>query len=95
MKSKIKIWQLVIAVITIPIFMGNCTNDSYLIDGGKSNPYYDGTIMEYLQSRSPKDDPKNDYFSDLIEIIRLANMEEVLEEENVTFFAPTDRKSVV
>ena len=45
MKSKIKIWQLVIAVITIPIFMGNCTNDSYLIDGGKSNPYYDGTIM--------------------------------------------------
>ena len=97
MKSKIKIWQLVIAVITIPIFMGNCTNDSYLIDGGKSNPYYDGTIMEFLQSRSPKDDPKNDYFSDLIEIIRLANMEEVLEEENVTFFAPTNwsiRKSV-
>ena len=35
MKSKIKIWQLVIAVITIPIFMSNCTNDSYLIDGGK------------------------------------------------------------
>lgn len=77
--------------------MSNCTNDSYLIDGGKSNPYYDGTIMEFLQSRSPKDDPKNDYFSDLIEIIRLANMEEVLEEENVTFFAPTNwsiRKSV-
>ena len=94
MKSKIKIWQLVIAVITIPIFMSNCTNDSYLIDGGKSNPYYDGTIMEFLQSRSPKDDPKNDYFSDLIEIIRLANMEEVFEEENVTMWYQMGNDSI-
>ena len=68
MKSKIKIWQLVIAVITIPIFMGNCTNDSYLIDGGKSNPYYDGTIMEFLQSRSPKDDPKMIIFPILLKL---------------------------
>lgn len=97
MKSKIKIWQLVIVIITAPIFMANCTNDDYLIDGGKSNPYFDGTIMEFLQSRSSKDDPRNDYFSDLVEIIKLADMENVFEKENITFFAPTNwsiRRSV-
>lgn len=90
MKNKIKIWQFVVAIIAIPILMSNCANDDYLIDGGKSNPYYDGTIMEFLQSRSPKNDPKNDYFSDLIEIIKLADMEKVFEEEDITFFAPTN-----
>lgn len=97
MKNKIKIWQFVVAIIAIPVFMSNCANDSYLIDGGKSNPYYDGTMMEFLQSRSPKNDPKNDYFSDLIEIIKLADMEKVFEEEDITFFAPTNwsiRKSM-
>lgn len=90
MKNKIKSWQLLVAIIAIPLLMSNCTNDNYLIDGGKSNPYYDGTIMEFLQSRSSKEDPKNDYFSDLIEIIKLADMEKVFEEENITFFAPTN-----
>lgn len=90
MKNKIKSWQLVVAIITIPLFMSNCTNDNYLIDGGKSNPYYDGTMMEFLQSRSSKEDPKNDYFSDLIEIIKLADMEKVFEEDDITFFAPTN-----
>lgn len=53
--------------------------------------------MEFLESRSHKADPKNDYFSDLIEIIKLAEMEDVFEKEQITFFAPTNwsiRKSV-
>lgn len=90
MKNKMKIWHFVIILMIIPLFLNNCTDDSYLIDGGTSNPYYDGTIMEFLKSRSPGSDPKNDYFSDLIKIIEIADMEEVFEKENITFFAPTN-----
>ncbi|MBF0648218.1 fasciclin domain-containing protein [Dysgonomonas sp. GY75] len=90
MKNRIKIWYLVIVTITIPILLNNCTDDSYLIDGGTANPYYDGTMMEFLKSKSPESDPKNDYFSDLVEIIELADMEEVFEKKDITFFAPTN-----
>lgn len=90
MKTKIKIGHLLVAFILVPVFMNNCTDDSYLIDGGTSNPNFDGTIMEFLQSRSPENDPDNDYFSDLVRIIRLADMEEVIEQENITLFAPTN-----
>lgn len=90
MKTKLKIEHLLIAFVLIPVLMNYCTDDSYLIDGGTSNPNFDGTIMEFLQSRSPENDPDNDYFSDLIKIIRLAGMEDVIEQDNITFFAPTN-----
>lgn len=90
MKTKLKIEHLLIAFVLIPVLMNYCTDDSYLIDGGTSNPNFDGTIMEFLQSRSPENDPDNDYFSDLIRIIRLADMEDVIEKENITLFAPTN-----
>lgn len=90
MKLKIKTWQAVIALIVTSMFLGNCTDDSYLKDGGTSNPYFDGNIMEFLRSRSNEDDPNNDYFSDLIEIIEITGMEEVFEQEDITFFAPTN-----
>lgn len=90
MKTELKIGHLLIAFILLPLLMNNCVDDSYLIDGGTSDPNFDGTIMEFLQSKSPENDPKNDYFSDLIKIIRLAGMEDVIEKENITLFAPTN-----
>lgn len=90
MKAKIKTWQAVLALLVISIFFGNCTDDSYIKDGGISNPYFDGSILEFLQSRSNEADPNNDYFSDLIKIIGITGMEEVFEQEDITFFAPTN-----
>lgn len=97
MNTKIKIGYWLIVFVLVLLCMNNCTDDSYLIDGGTSDPNFDGTIMEFLQSRSPENDPKNDYFSDLIKIIKLAGMEDVVEKDNITLFAPTNwsiRKSM-
>ncbi len=90
MKTKIKIMHLLIAFVLVPVLMNNCTDDSYLKDGGTCDPNFDGTIMEFLQFKSPENEPNNDYFSDLIKIIRLAGMEDVIEQDNITFFAPTN-----
>ena len=61
----------------------SCQNDDYLEDGGICSPYYDGSIIQFLESRP-------DLFTDLVEVIRYAGLESVLNEEEVTFFAPTD-----
>lgn len=89
-KMKTKTSYIVLTLLFFVFSMNNCVDDSYLIDGGVSNPYFDGTIMDFLESKSPQDDPKNDYFSDLIEIIRLAGMEDVIDKEDITLFAPTN-----
>ena len=65
------------------LMLVNCQNDDYLIDSGVHNPYYDGSIMDYLNSRP-------DYFSKTVEVVKLAGMEDVLSNQTVTFFAPTD-----
>lgn len=65
------------------LLLVNCQNDDYLIDSGVHNPYYNGTVMQYLESRP-------DYFSKTAEIIKIAGLEDVLSDQTVTFFAPTD-----
>jgi hypothetical protein len=66
------------------VALPGCQED-YLVDGGKSSPYYDGTIMEYLEA-SPE------IFGDLVKVIKLTSWERVFSDENdeLTFFAPTD-----
>ena len=83
MKNNIKLWKKIVGCCLLAILMYNCADDSYLIDGGKANPYYNGNMMQYLESRP-------DYFKDLVEVIRLSGMEDVFEDEQITFFAPTD-----
>ncbi|MDR3220176.1 MAG: fasciclin domain-containing protein [Dysgonamonadaceae bacterium] len=83
MKNRIKIGKTLVGFLLAIIFLSGCTDDSYLVDGGKANPYYDGNILSFLKSRP-------DYFKDLVEIINLADMENILEDETITFFAPTD-----
>jgi hypothetical protein len=69
--------------LLIALAFQNCRDDSYLEDGGKSNPNYNGTVLEYLNSRP-------DYFKELVEVIKLAGMEDVFKKDEITFFAPPD-----
>lgn len=73
-----------ICVSLLLIFsMSSCNNDDYLVDGGISNPYFDGNVMQYLESRP-------DLFEDLVKVIKLTKWNDILSNEEVTFFAPTD-----
>lgn len=65
------------------VLLVNCQNDDYLIDSGVHDPNYEGNIMQYLESRP-------DFFKKTVEVIKLAGLEDVLSNETVTFFAPTD-----
>lgn len=58
-------------------------SDDYLEDGGTHNPYYGGTIWEFLQSRP-------DCFGDLVKIIEWTGMEGIFKDSTFTFFAPQD-----
>ena len=51
-----------------------CQNDDYLEDGGKHNPYYNGTVLDYLEQH-----PDKHYFSDLVEMIHYAGMDSVFQ----------------
>lgn len=83
MKSTLKVIPALLVAAFTSILTTNCQDDSYLHDGGTHNPYYEGTVMDYLESRP-------DYFKTLTEVIRIAGMEDVFQNEEITFFAPTD-----
>jgi len=86
MKNIRNIISGMLALLFVTTILGSCQTDDYLVDGGKSNPYYDGTIMEYLESRDDM------LFSDLVKVIKMTKWYDVFSDENadVTFFAPTD-----
>jgi hypothetical protein len=73
---------IAILVVAMPFFTF-CTDDNYLVDGGKSNGVYDGTIWDFICSRP-------DYFDTLCYVVQLAGMEDVFKEDEITFFAPPD-----
>ena len=62
-----------------------CQNDDYLEDGGKHNPYYNGTVLDYLEQH-----PDKHYFSDLVEMIHYAGMDSEFQNGEIAFFEPTD-----
>lgn len=71
------------AFLACILFLGSCQDDSYLYDGGKADPQFNGTVLDFLKSRP-------DYFKELVNVIAYAGMNDVFEKEQVTFFAPTD-----
>jgi hypothetical protein len=83
MKKNITSWKFIVSIFLGLFGMGSCEDDSYLIDKGISNPYYDGTVWDYLNSRP-------DYFEKLVDVIEWADMEGVFKDSTITFFAPTD-----
>ncbi|HKG04986.1 MAG TPA: hypothetical protein VKB19_00935 [Pedobacter sp.] len=65
------------------MMFASCKNDDYYQDGGKAEPKFNGNIMQYLESNPAK-------FDTIVQIIKLADLEGVLSNEEVTFFCPTD-----
>jgi len=80
MKKLLKI--LICSALSV-FLLTYCTDDSYLVDGGKSNPVFPGTVWDFINSRP-------DLFDTLRYSIQIAGMESVFTDENITFFAPPD-----
>ena len=65
------------------IFLTACKKDQYYVDGGVSEPNFEGNMLQYLES-------KPFYFDTLATVIKLAGLQENFEKDEMTFFAPTD-----
>lgn len=59
-----------------------CKKD-YYVDGGLSDPNFKGNMLQYLQS-------KPFYFDTVATVIKLAGLEQNFQQDDMTFFAPTD-----
>lgn len=71
-----------VALFLLVSMVSSCAKDDYYQDGGKSDPKFNGTVLQYLQS--------NAKFDTIVQIVKLAGMEEAFNTEDITFFAPTD-----
>lgn len=60
-----------------------CNKDEYYTDGGLAEAVFDGTMMDYLDSK-PRE------FDSIAQVIRLAGMEDKFKTEDFTFFSPRD-----
>ncbi len=84
MKHNMKKYMLYLLGMTLGMItlFSSCSKDEYYVDGGKANPVFNGTVLQYLQS-NPK-------FDTIAQIVKIAGMEDVFNNEEITFFAPTD-----
>jgi hypothetical protein len=73
-----------IAMMVWMLGLSSCQKKDYYLDSGQANPYFKGSVMDYL-------DAKPFYFDSVALVARLAGMDTVLAKDSVTFFAPTDR----
>ncbi|MGJ7031175.1 hypothetical protein [Niabella hirudinis] len=60
-----------------------CGKKDYFEDTGTHVGSFNGTALQYLQS-------KPEYFDSLVKVIKLAGMEDQLNAKDITFFAPAD-----
>ncbi|MEJ7558996.1 MAG: fasciclin domain-containing protein [Pedobacter sp.] len=83
MKNLIKRYFTSVAVCSflLTMMISSCSKD-YFVDGGPSKAEYNGTVLQYLES-NPK-------FDTIAQIVKLAGMEDVFNNDDITFFAPTD-----
>ena len=65
------------------LLLVSCKKNDYYVDSGTSNPKFNGTVMEYLQS-------KTGVFDTTVQVIKLAGMEKVFTNDTITFFAPNN-----
>lgn len=84
MKNTIKRYLKPIAICSVLLTMmvASCKQDDYYQDGGKAEPKFNGTVLQYLQS-NPK-------FDTIAQIVKLAGLEDMFSNEEITFFCPTD-----
>lgn len=73
---------LAFLVLSVFVLFAACKKDYYL-DGGLAEAKYNGSIYEYLVS-------KPYLFDSVVQIIDRAGLKDILENDTVTFFCPTD-----
>ncbi len=61
-----------------------CKRDDYYKDGGKATADFDGSMLQYLESKPVK-------FDTIAQLVKLAGLEEEFSKEDFTFFAPDDK----
>ncbi|GGE30297.1 MULTISPECIES: fasciclin domain-containing protein [Sphingobacterium] len=65
------------------LFLSACSKDDYYEDGGLAKAEFDGSIIQYLETKPV-------LFDTIVEIIKLAGLEKDFQEKEFTFFAPAD-----
>jgi hypothetical protein len=76
--------QLFTASLLCTVFlMSSCQKNDYFEDTGRHTANFQGTVFDYLNSRPG-------YFDSVVKVIQLAGLENVLKQEDITFFAPAD-----
>jgi hypothetical protein len=71
-------------IVLLAAVLSSCQKSKdYYLDSGQANPYFKGTVMDYL-------DAKPFYFDSLALIVKLAGLDSVLTNDSVTLFAPMD-----
>jgi len=76
----IGLFLLVVGVIA-------CKKDKYFEDSGVHEERFNGTMMDYLDSKAKR---PIDPFDTLVQVIRFAGLEETVKKESITFFAMPD-----
>lgn len=80
---RIKIFKSLFVFLSAIALLTGCSKKDYYKDGGLSDGNFDGTVMQYLESRP-------ELFSTLVQVIKYAGMEQTFNSEEITFFAPAD-----
>ena len=75
-------WQIAGFLLVTVLLLNACKKD-YYIDGGQADPHYNGSIYDYLKNQPY-------WFDTVTYIIERAGMKEMLQNDEVTFFSPTD-----
>ncbi|TKC09937.1 hypothetical protein FA048_06930 [Pedobacter polaris] len=79
--KKLTIKAIILFAISITLFTA-CQKDKYFFDSGTQKGTFNGSILAFLKSKPV-------YFDTLTKVIEIGGMNEVLDKQNVTFFAPT------
>lgn len=79
--------KILICLSLLAVLFAACNKNNYYNDSGIHDEYFDGNMMEYLDSKAQR---PIDLFDTLVQVIRHAGMEDILKNENITFFAPPD-----
>lgn len=83
MKKILKLKNLFLICFSL-LLVSSCSKDDYYEDGGRAQAEFDGSILDYLETKPV-------LFDTIVEIIKLAGLEETFRNEEFTFFSPADQ----
>ncbi len=75
--------KLMMICAALLLLLNACKRDEYYIDGGRANPNYQGSMLQYLKDKKVP-------FDTVAQIVKLAGMEDQFSKEDFTFFAFDD-----